>query len=87
MTFGIVALSVTMFLLLLYAWNCKSVCVVKIQDKYAVRRGVFYYEYKDLTAKTYWWDRDSWFFGRCITDDMEKAKKVCALITDKGTKI
>lgn len=87
MSWVIVAWSVPMLVLMLCAWHYKSICVVKIQDKYAVRRGVFFYEYKDLMSQTYWWDRGSHFFGCCLTDDMEKAKKAYAFIADKGTKI
>lgn len=87
MIWTIVLLAVLVIVLILCAWHCKSICVVQIQDKYAVRRGVFYYEYKDLMSQAYWWGRDSTFFGRCLTDDMEKAKKVCDFITDKGTKV
>lgn len=87
MIWMIVALAVLILMPILCAWHCKSVCVVKIVDKYAVRRGVFYYEYKDLMSKTHWWGRGDLFFECCLTDDMEKAKKVCAFITDKGTKV
>ena len=87
MIWVIVAWALPILMLILYVWHCKSVYVVKILDKYAVRRGVFYYEYRDLMSQTYWWGRDSTFFGCCLTDDMEEAKKVCAFITDKGTKV
>ena len=87
MTWVIIAWSVPVLVLLLCAWHFNSVCVVQIRDKYAVRRGVFFYQYKDLMSHTYWWERGSSFFGCCLTDDLNKAKEAYALLTDKGTKV
>ena len=63
-----------------------SYCVVTIGGKYAARRGYILYEYKDFHA-TYWWGQDSQFFPSCLTDDLDKAKTVLAMVSDRGTKI
>lgn len=63
-----------------------SYCVVTIVGKYAVRRGYISYEYRDFRT-AYWWGRDRQFFPNCLTDDLDKAKTVLAMISDNGTKI
>lgn len=87
MSFVIIAWSVPVLVLLLWVCHYNSVCIVQIQNKYAVRRGVLFYQYKDLMSHTYWWERGSHFFGCCLTDDLNKAKEAYAFLTDKGTKI
>ena len=35
------------------------------EDKYAIERGLIFKEYKDLKG-SYWWDRSSEYFRRCV---------------------
>lgn len=85
MTFEFVLASTTMAVLVWVTIYKRSVCVVKIHDEYAVRRGVLFYEYKDLKSSTFWWSAGSPFFTDCLTKDLEMAKRMHDRLVNKGT--
>ena len=56
--------------------------IVKFRSgKYAIRRGIFFYGYKDLRSLGFWWGRYSRYVGDCVgtleqvMDELERLKR------------
>lgn len=50
--------------------NLSNYRIVKIGDRYAIRRGFFFHEYYDFRSnQVFWWSRSSNHFNDCLTSD------------------
>ena len=60
--------------------------IVKFKNgTYGIRKGIFFYKYKDLVAKKgYWWDRASEFYNSSCQDTKEKVEIIYTNLQDKG---
>ena len=66
--------------------------IVKFKNgKYAIRRWMFGWQYKDLRTpgnmSPWWWGRHENWFCDCVTDDLELVKRIFYERTDRGTPI
>jgi ferritin len=64
--------------------------IVRFKDgKYAVRRWFFGYEYLDLAPgwQHAWRTKTNHYFGDCLTNDLEHAKRMAEFRNDNGTPI
>lgn len=49
--------------------NLSNYRIVKIGDRYAIRKGFFFHEYYDFCTQGFWWGRSSEHFNDCLTSD------------------
>ena len=60
--------------------NLSNYRIVKIGNKYAIRKGFIFHQYLDLQNPGLWWSKLSQYFNVCLTNDSNKIGDIYDLL-------